>query len=348
LSAAKKKGYPLEKIARPRNIAVIGDGGWGTTLAMLLDKNGARVTLWGAFPDYIESMKTNRENVKFLPGINIPPAISLTSDLSEAISGADIVILAVPSQYMRDVALRLKDTGAGFTDKILVSVSKGIENKTLLRMSEVIREILGQVRIGALSGPTISYEVARGLPTTVVAASEDEDTAKEIQDLFMADNFRAYTNNDIIGVELGGSLKNVIAIAAGISDGLGFGVNTKAGLLVRGVVEIARLGIKMGARRETFYGISGLGDLMTTCVSSHGRNRWFGEEIGKGKKPHEALKATEMVVEGAVTAISCYELRKKYDIEMPISEQIYAVIYEGKDPKSAVRDLMTRERKAEL
>ncbi|MDP2943139.1 MAG: NAD(P)H-dependent glycerol-3-phosphate dehydrogenase, partial [Candidatus Omnitrophota bacterium] len=252
------------------------------------------------------------------------------------------------SQYMRDVARRLKDIRTGFADKIFVSVSKGIENKTLMRMSEVVREILGPVKIGVLSGPTISYEVARGLPTTVVAASEDEDTAKEIQDLFMADNFRVYTNNDIIGVELGGSLKNVIAIAAGISDGLGFGVNTKAGLLVRGIVEVARLGIKMGARQDTFYGISGLGDLMTTCVSSHGRNRWFGEEIGKGKKPQDVLKATEMVVEGAVTAKSCYELRKKYDVEMPISEQIYAVIYEGKDPKAAVRDLMTRERKAEL
>ncbi len=338
----------MEKITKPKNIAVIGDGGWGTTLAILLNKNGAKVSLWGAFPDYIGSMKAKRENVKFLPGITIPPEISLTSELSEAVSGTDIVVLAVPSQYMRSVALRLKDAGAVLADKVFVSVSKGIEDKTLIRMSEVIRGILGAVRIGVLSGPTISYEVARGLPTTVVAASEDEDTAKEIQDLFMTDNFRVYTNNDIIGVELGGSLKNVIAIAAGISDGLGFGVNTKAGLLVRGIVEIARLGIKMGARQETFYGISGLGDLMTTCVSSHGRNRWFGEEIGKGKKPQDVLKATEMVVEGAVTAKSCHELRKKYGVEMPISEQIYAVIYENKDPKTAVRDLMTRERKAEL
>ena len=338
----------MGKITKPRNIAVIGDGGWGTTLAMLLNKNGEKVTLWGAFPDHVESMKAKRENVKFLPGVNIPPDISLTPELSEAVNGADIVVLATPSQYMRDVARRLKDAGTGFADKIFVSVSKGIEDKTLMRMSEVIRGILGPVRIGVLSGPTISYEVARGLPTTVVAASENDDTAKEIQDLFMADNFRVYTNSDVIGVELGGSLKNVIAIAAGISDGLGFGVNTKAGLLVRGIVEIARLGIKMGARQETFYGISGLGDLMTTCVSSHGRNRWFGEEIGKGEKPNEVLKATEMVIEGAVTARSCYELRKKYGVEMPISEQIYAVIYEGKDPKTAVRDLMTRERKAEL
>lgn len=332
---------------KPRNVTIIGDGGWGTTLALLLNKNGVSVKLWGVFPEYIELMKSKKENVKFLPGIKLPSDISLTTDISEAVREADMLILAVPSQHMRDVASRLKALKAGFTDKTFVSVSKGIENKTLMRMSEVIREVLGPVRIGALSGPTISYEVARGLPTTVVAAADDENVAKEIQDLFMADNFRVYTNNDITGVELGGSLKNVIAIAAGISDGLGFGVNTKSGLLVRGIVEIARLGVAMGARQETFYGISGLGDLMTTCVSSHGRNRWFGEEVGKGKKPREILKAIEMVVEGVGTAESCHELRRKYNVEMPISEQIYAVIYEGKDPKTAVRDLMTRERKAE-
>jgi len=217
-----------------------------------------------------------------------------------------------------------------------------------MRMSQVIRDVLGPVEVGALSGPTISYEAARGLPTTVVAASENEEMAKEIQDLFMTENFRVYTNTDIIGVELGGSLKNVIAIAAGISDGLGLGVNAKSALLVRGIVEIARLGVKMGARQETFFGISGLGDLITTCVSPHGRNRWFGEEVGKGKNPDEALKSTEMVVEGVGTAKSCYELSKKYNVEMPIAQQVYAVIYETKNPKFAVRDLMTREKKAEI
>ncbi len=291
---------------RPRNVAVIGDGGWGTTLAILLNENGAKVNLWGIFPDYIELMKSKRENVKFLPGIKLPDEIPLTSDLAGAVRTADVLILAVPSQHMREVVTRLNGFGIGFADKIFVSVSKGIENKTLMRMSEVTREVLGPVKIGVLSGPTISYEVARGLPTTVVAASGDEDVAKEIQDLFMAENFRVYTNNDVVGVELGGSLKNVIAIAAGISDGLGFGVNTKSGLLVRGIVEIARLGIRMGARQETFYGISGLGDLVTTCVSSHGRNRWFGEEIGKGKRPKEILKTTEMVVEGVGTTESCH------------------------------------------
>ncbi|MFA5338873.1 MAG: NAD(P)H-dependent glycerol-3-phosphate dehydrogenase [Candidatus Omnitrophota bacterium] len=328
-----------------KKITVIGDGGWGTTLAMMLNAKGNKVALWGAFPDYIETMKSARENVKFLPGIKIPDPISLTSDLAGAVRDADILVLAVPSQHMREVAGRMK--GIKLEGKLLVSVSKGIENRSLVRMSQVVQDVLGKVRIGVLSGPTISYEVARGLPTTVVAASEDEKTAQEIQDLFMTETFRVYTNTDLIGVELGGSIKNVIAIAAGISDGMGFGVNTKSGMLVRGIVEIARLGIAMGAKQETFYGISGLGDLVTTCVSTHGRNRWFGEEIGKGKNPEQVLKSTEMVVEGVGTAESCHELQKKYSVEMPIAEEIYAIIYKGKDPKTAVRDLMTRKKKSE-
>jgi len=328
-----------------RKIAVIGDGGWGTTLAMILNQKGHKVTLWGAFPDYIETMKSKRENIKFLPGMKIPHEIELTSDLAAAIRSAEILVLAAPSQYMREVVGRLK--GQGSEEKLFISVSKGIENNSLMRISQVVSDVLGEIKIGVLSGPTISYEVARGLPTTVVAASEDERIAQEIQDLFMTENFRIYTNADVTGVELGGSLKNVIAIAAGISDGMGFGVNTKSGLLVRGMVEIARLGIAMGAKQETFYGISGLGDLVTTCVSTHGRNRWFGEEIGRGKNPRDVLKSTEMVVEGAGTAKSCYELSKKYNVEMPIVREVYAVIYEGKDPKTAVRDLMTRKKKSE-
>ncbi|OGX33668.1 MAG: glycerol-3-phosphate dehydrogenase [Omnitrophica WOR_2 bacterium RIFCSPLOWO2_02_FULL_50_19] len=328
-----------------KKITVIGDGGWGTTLAMILHQKGYNVTVWGVFPDYIDTMKSKRENIKFLPGVKIPETIVLTSELSAAVREAEILILAAPSQHMREVAGRMKGLNLG--GKLFVSVSKGVENHSLMRMSQVIRDVLGKVNIGVLSGPTISYEVARGLPTTVVAASEEEKTANEIQDLFMTENFRIYTNTDVIGVELGGSLKNVIAIAAGISDGMGFGVNTKSGLLVRGIVEIARLGAAMGAKQETFYGISGLGDLVTTCVSAHGRNRWFGEEIGKGKKPGEVLKSTEMVVEGAGTAESCHELQRKYNVEMPIAEEIYAIIYQGKDPKAAVRDLMTRKRKSE-
>lgn len=329
-----------------KRITVIGDGGWGTTLAMILNQKGKSVTVWGVFPEYIEIMKSKSENVKFLPGVKIPEAIALTSELAPAVRDAEILILAAPSQHMREVAGRMK--GLKLDGKLFVSVSKGIENHSLMRMSQVIRDVLGKVRIGVLSGPTISYEVARGLPTTVVAAAEEEKTAKEIQDLFMTENFRIYTNTDITGVELGGSLKNVIAIAAGISDGMGFGANTKSALLVRGIVEIARLGAAMGARQETFYGVSGLGDLVTTCVSTHGRNRWFGEEVGKGKKPDEVLKSTEMVIEGVGTAESCHELQRKYNIEMPIAEEIYAIIYQGKDPKAAVRDLMTRKKKSEF
>lgn len=329
-----------------KKVAIIGDGGWGTTLAILLHKKGVMVSLWGVFPEYIEVLKSKRENVKFLPGIKIPGDLLITSNLSEAVEAADILVLAVPSQHMREVVARFK--GIKTESKYFLSASKGIENKTLMRMSQVIRDVLGPVGVAVLSGPTISWEVARELPTTVVAASEDENIAKEIQDLFMTDSFRIYTNTDIVGVELGGSLKNVIAIAAGISDGLGLGVNAKSALMVRGIVEMARLGARMGARQETFFGISGLGDLITTCVSPHGRNRWFGEEVGKGKTPNEVLKDTEMVVEGVGTARSSYELSKKHDVEMPIAQQVYAVIYEGKNPKLAVRDLMTRQKKSEI
>lgn len=331
-------------MADKSKISVIGDGGWGTTLAILLGSKGHDVRLWGAFPDYTERMKASRENTKFLPGVKIPDSVALTSDISDA-ADSDVIVMAVPSQYMRGVTGKMKGIRPG--RKLFVNVSKGIENGSLMRMSEVITDVLGKVRIGALSGPTISYEVARGLPTTVVAASDDASAAEEIQDLFMTDNFRIYTNTDITGVELGGSLKNVIAIAAGISDGLGFGVNTKSGLLVRGIVEIARLGTAMGAKQETFYGISGLGDLVTTCVSNHGRNRWFGEEIGKGNAPGSVLKSTEMAVEGAGTSKSCRELCRKYVIEMPIADEVYNVIFEGKDPKAAVRDLMTRRKRSE-
>lgn len=332
-------------MADQKKITVIGDGGWGTTLAILLDSKGHKVSLWGAFAEYTAKIKRSRENVKFLPGVKIPDTIELTSEIGQPVRDSDVIVMAVPSQYMRKVSEVLKgiDTGG----KLFVNVSKGVENGSLMRMSEVIKDTLGNVRIGALSGPTISYEVARGLPTTVVAASSDESAAKEIQDLFMTENFRIYSNTDVIGVELGGSLKNVIAIAAGISDGLGFGVNTKSGLLVRGIVEIARLGTEMGAKHETFYGISGLGDLVTTCVSTHGRNRWFGEQIGKGNAPDAVLKSTEMAVEGVGTARSCHELCGKYGIEMPIANEVYSVIFEGKDPKTAVRNLMTRSKKSE-
>ncbi len=332
-------------MANKRSISIIGDGGWGTTLAILLSGKGHNVTLWGAFPEYVETVKAKRVNAKFLPGVKIPHEVDITSSLNETIEDKDIIVLAVPSQYMRSVLTRL--TPYKLSGKVFVSVTKGIENKTLKRMSEIVHELLGDMDICVLSGPSIAHEVAQGSPTTLVASSGNLELAKEIQDLFITDRFRVYTNSDVIGVELGGSLKNIIAIAAGISDSLGFGTNAKAALLTRGLVEMARLGVAMGAKKDTFYGLSGLGDLTTTCVNKYSRNHHLGEEIGKGKSLREALKETEMVVEGVATTESAYELAKKHKTQMPIISEIYKVLYENKDPKKGVHDLMTRSPREE-
>ena len=327
-------------------IAVIGDGGWGTTLAILLSKKGFDVSLWSAFPEYASVVKTTRENVKFLPGVKIPAEIEVTGSLTEALKGRCLVVLATPSQFMRGVLNKLKIQD--ISDKRFVSVTKGIENGTLKRMSEVITECLGKQKLAVLSGPTIAHEVANLSPTSAVIASDDKELARDAQEAFMTDRFRVYTSDDMLGVEIGGSIKNIIAIAAGALDGLGFGTNAKAALLTRGLVEIVRLGVAMGAKRETFYGLSGLGDLTTTCVSQYSRNRWLGEEIGKGKKFSDVLKETDMVVEGVATAKAAYDLAKKYNVEMPITTEIFKVLYENKDPKIAVHDLMTRSAKSEF
>jgi len=327
------------------NICVIGDGGWGTTLALILAKKGYGVTIWGAFPEYIETLRSARENTKFLPGFKIPDNVRFSSSMSDALKGAELVVLAVPSQYMRGVLAMLKMED--LSDKSFVSVTKGIETSSLKRMSEVISEVLGGTKLAVLSGPTIALEVAGGSPSTAVAAAKDMAYAREIQDIFMTDRFRIYATDDVAGVEVGGSLKNIIAIAAGALDAMGFGSNAKAALLTRGLVEMVRLGVAMGGRTETFYGLSGLGDLTTTCVSQYSRNRWLGEEIGKGKKLKEILKETDMVVEGVVTAKSAHELSEKYKVDMPITAEIYKVLYENKDPRKAVHDLMTRSPKVE-
>lgn len=334
----------LTQMKKDLNISVLGDGGWGTSLAILLSKKGYNVILWGAFPEYTRLLVKTRENKKFLPGIKLPNRIVLTHNIREATDYKDIIILASPSQHMREVVRKIPPLR---NKPVYVSVAKGIENDTLLRMSQVIGEELGKIDFATLTGPTISYEVARGIPTTAVVASGKEGIAKFVQDVFNTEHFRIYHTSDIIGVEVGGSLKNIIAIAAGISDGLGFGTNSKAALLTRGLVEITRLGVAMGARKETFFGLSGLGDLVTTCINPHGRNRWFGEQIGKGKSPGAVLKSTEMVVEGVPTAESGYNLAKKYKIEMPITEQIYKILYKNKSPKLAVKELMLRPTKAE-
>lgn len=327
------------------NIAVIGDGGWGTTLAIHLCNLGHNIKLWGVFPEYIDILNKKRENIKFLPGIKIPKTIEISSDIKRTVKGAELVLLAVPSVYLREALHRF---GGGDSCKKIISATKGIENNTLLRMSEVINEVLGDVKLTVLSGPSIAYEVSRSMPTTVVAASEDIAFSKEVQSVFTTERFRVYTSSDVIGVELGGSLKNIIAIASGIADGLGFGANSKAAILTRGVQEIMRLGLTMGAKKETFSGLSCMGDLITTCMSRHSRNRWFGEEMGKGKKPKDVIESTEMAIEGFTTAKSAYELSKKLKVDMPITNEIYEIIYNGKDPEAAVRSLMTRSPKDEF
>ncbi|MFA5361892.1 MAG: NAD(P)H-dependent glycerol-3-phosphate dehydrogenase [Candidatus Omnitrophota bacterium] len=330
----------------PVGIAVLGDGGWGTTLAVLLFKKGFPVTLWGAFPDYTAQMDRKRVNSRFLPGIKIPAGIRVTAGLADAVQDKSLVVLAVPSQYMRGVLSKLCQSG--FPRRaVYLSVTKGIEIGSLKRMSELIREELGNVEMAALSGPTIAQEVAHGIPSAAVIASGSLEARRLLQDIFMTDCFRIYTSADMTGVELGGSLKNIIAIACGISDGLGFGANTKAALLSRGLAEISRLGAAMGAQSRTFSGISGLGDLVTTCISPLSRNRSIGEQIGKGRSLRRIEGEMRMVAEGVPTTQSAYALSLKYKVDMPIVREVYAVLYKHKSPRRAVRDLMTRQKREE-
>ncbi len=271
----------------------------------------------------------------------------VTASLEGAIDGADAIILAIPSKYLRGVLENLKKIAP--KEALYISAIKGIESGTLLRVSETIKELLGSdIKIAAVSGPSIAIEVAKGLPTTIVAASKDINLAEDAREILMRGDLRVYTSDDIIGVELGGALKNIIAIAAGISDSLGFGANTKAAILTRGLAEITRLGAAMGARRETFAGLSGLGDLITTCISPHSRNRWFGEMLGEGKKADEIMGRTEMVVEGVTTAKSAYELSSRYNVDMPITREVYEIIYKNKSSKDVVKDLMLRSAKPEV
>ncbi len=328
------------------NISILGDGGWGTTLAILLSNKGFDVSVWGAFPEYTAYLKKKRVNTKFLPGIKIPKQIEIIDDLQSAISGKQIIVIAVPSQYVRSVLKRINQH-IYLHDAIYLSVTKGIEVGSLKRMSEVVHEELGNIKFAVLSGPTIAREVASGVPTAAVISAHDIAVRKYLQGIFMSDRFRIYTNDDVIGVELGGSLKNVIAIACGISDGLGFGTNTKAALLARGLAEISRLGVAMNAKLATFSGISGLGDLVTTCISMHSRNRFVGEQIGKGKSLNQIKCDMQMVAEGVPTAKSAYELRLKYRVDMPIITEVYSVLYRNKSPINAVRNLMLREKKDE-
>ncbi|MFC1708863.1 NAD(P)H-dependent glycerol-3-phosphate dehydrogenase [Candidatus Omnitrophota bacterium] len=332
-------------MAKKQTIAVLGDGGWGTTLSILLANKGYSVCLWGAFSDYVKSLKKKRENFIFLKGIKIPKKILITPDIKVALDHAQAVILAIPSQYLRSVLRKLKGQNLG--GRKFLSATKGIEQGSLMRMSEVVSKELGKIDLAVLSGPNIAQEIARGKPAVTVVASGNKKTACYFQDLLMSKNLRVYTNSDVVGVELGGSLKNIIALACGISDGLNLGTNAKAALLTRGLVEISRLGVKMGAKRETFSGVSGLGDLVTTCSSPYSRNRSVGEQIARGAKLTSITKKMSMVAEGILTTKAAYGLSKKHKAEMPITKEIYQVLCKNKSPQRAVNDLMRREKKPE-
>jgi glycerol-3-phosphate dehydrogenase (NAD(P)+) len=330
------------------NATVIGTGGWGTALAVLLHGNGHRVKLWGRLKEEVEPILEARENKLFLPGVTIPGEIDVTLDSQSALGDAGLVVLAVPSHGMRPICQQLREFMPGGVT--LVSVAKGIETETGARMSQIIAEVLRTDRVVVLSGPSHAEEVGRGIPTAVVAASHQSALATVVQDAFMNERFRIYTHDDVVGVELGGALKNVIAIAAGVCDGIGFGDNTKAALCTRGLVEMARLGVALGATRETFFGLSGVGDLIVTAFSRHSRNRSFGERLGKGENPERIAASTQMIAEGVKTAKSAWQLAQSLagGVEVPITREVYAIIYEGKSPKQAVRDLMTREAKPEF
>jgi len=328
-----------------KTIAIIGDGGWGTTLAIHLAKKEYPVMLWGAFSDYVSHVEKTRENKKFLPGYRIPLSVQLTSNINDAVSFGDLIVLASPSEYLVDVLEKIK--GTSYKGKAFLSVIKGIHPVSFKRMSQIIREQLGSVSLAVLSGPTIAGEVAADLATTAVIACHQMDLAKQIQKIIHSNTFRIYTNDDVIGTEIGGSIKNVIAIACGVCDGLGLGSNAKAALLTRGLAEITRLGVALGGKKETFYGLTGLGDLVTTCVSPKSRNRSVGEAVGSGKKIDEVLSSMSMVAEGVITSKAVYRLSRKMKIPMPISEQVYKIIFEGKNSRRAMQDLMTRQPKPE-
>ena len=323
-------------------ITVLGAGAWGSSLARLLVNANNEVTLWGHMPAWLDEIRQTGRNERFLPGIDLPKGLKLEADMTAAIAGAEGVLVAVPSQPFREVTRAL----ANFTG-VIASVTKGIEYETGLTMCGILRQNAPKASTAALSGPTFAIEVARDIPTAIVVASPDPGTASQVQRLFNRASFRVYTSTDQLGVELGGALKNVIAIAAGVSDGLGFGDNSKAALVTRAIVEIRRIGVACGAQPVTFTGLSGLGDLMVTCFSRHSRNRGFGERIGRGEKPAAIAASTLAVAEGYPTARSAFHLARRHGVTTPVIDEVHAMLYEGKDPGQAVRDLMSRDLKAE-
>jgi glycerol-3-phosphate dehydrogenase (NAD(P)+) len=322
-------------------VAVLGAGAWGTALAGLLHQCGMQTSLWAHDPAHVEEILRTGRNERFLPGINISSEITLEKELKAALD-AECIVVAVPSKAFREVTRELKDFPG-----IIVSVTKGIEYDTGLTMCGVLADNAPRARHAALSGPSFAIEVARGIPTAIVAASKDLAAVAEVQKLFSCPTFRVYTTADVLGVELGGALKNVIAIASGVADGLGFGDNSKAALVTRAIAEIRRLGVACGAQAETFTGLSGLGDLMVTCFSKHSRNRAFGERFGRGEKAADVAASMQAVAEGYPTSRSAYQLARRHDVTTPIIAEVFAMLYEGKDVRQGVRDLMSRDLKAE-
>ena len=326
-------------------IGVLGAGSWGTALALLLHENGHDVTVWSISKEEVEELTKEREHKSKLPGVKLPEDMKFTNVMEEAILNKDFMVLAVPSPFTRATAHNMRPFVK--EGQKIVDVAKGIEESTLMTLSQQIKEEIPQADVAVLSGPSHAEEVGRGLPTTCVIGAKTKETAEYLQEAFMSETFRVYTSSDMLGMELGGSLKNVIALAAGIADGLGYGDNTKAALITRGIAEIARLGVKMGGKIESFTGLTGIGDLIVTCASVHSRNRKAGYLIGQGKSMQEAMDEVKMVVEGVYSTKAAIKLARKYDVDIPIIEQVNEVLFEGKNPGEAVKDLMLRDKKIE-
>lgn len=327
-------------------VSVVGAGSWGTALAMLLCNNGHDTMLWSHREEQAEELRTARENKAKLPGVKIPEEIHVTSDLSEALIDKDVIVMAVPSVAVRTTAKKMSSHIR--YGQVIVNVAKGIEEGSLMTLTDMIEEEIPNCQACVLSGPSHAEEVSRGIPTTCVIGAHEKNTAEYLQNIFMSDVFRVYTSPDMLGICIGGALKNVIALAAGIADGLGYGDNTKAALITRGNAEITRLGVAMGANPHTFSGLSGIGDLIVTCASMHSRNRRAGILIGKGYTKDQAMEEVQMVVEGVFSAKAALELSKKYNIEMPIVEQVNKVLFEDKPAAEAVKELMLRDKKIEI
>lgn len=326
-------------------VSILGGGSWGIALAVLLHRNGHEVTVWSALETEIEMLRENHEH-KMLPGVKLPEDTLFTTDTKEAVEGQDLLVMAVASSFTRRTANRL--AGLVVPRQKILNVAKGIEEESLMTLSEIIEQEIPQADVAVLSGPSHAEEVGRGIPTTIVVGAKSKATAEYIQNLFMNEFFRVYISPDILGMELGGALKNVVALAAGIADGLGYGDNTKAALITRGITEIARLGTAMGGRAETFGGLTGIGDLIVTCASMHSRNRRAGILIGQGRTMEEAMAEVQMVVEGVYSAKAAMGLARKYDVQLPIIEQVNRILFEGKSADSAVKELMLRDKKVEV